>query len=108
MRTRRKYIPITEIEPGMLQGETVQVVQRGLLSMVLPPGHSLTPDNVHQLNANHAEFICIDQPDERSDDQIAQDTEQAAHRVQELFKDCNLDAPTLLALFNQVMAYRTS
>ena len=108
MRTRRQYIPFTEIKPGMVLGETVQVIQRGLLSMVLPSGHSLTPDNVDQLHARHAEFVCIDQPDERSDAQIAFDTEQAVHRVQEVFKGCNLEDPTLLALFDQVMAYRTS
>ena len=108
MKTRRQYIPVTEVEPGMVLGETVQVVERGLLSMVLPPGHPLTPDNVNQLNAHHAEFICIDQPDDRSDEQIALDTEQAAHRVQEIFKDCNMDDPTLLALFDKVMAYRNS
>ena len=108
MKTRRQYIPVTEIEPGMVLGETVQVVERGLLSMALQPGHLLTPDNVSQLNAHHAEFICIDQPDDRSDEQIALDTEQAAHRVQEIFKDCNMDDPTLLALFDQVMAYRNS
>ena len=108
MRTRHQYIPVTEIEPGMVLGETVQVAERGLLSIVLPPGHPLTPDNVNQLNAHHAEFICIDQPDERSDEQIAIDTGQAAQRVQQIFKDCNLDDPTLLALFDQVMAYRTT
>lgn len=108
MKTRRHYIAITEIEPGMVLGETVLVVERGLLSMVLPPGHALTPDNLNQLHAHHAEFICIDRPDERSDEQIALDTEQAAQRVQEIFKDCDLNDPTLLALFDQVMAYRIS
>lgn len=108
MRTRHQYIPVTQIAPGMVLGETVQVVERGLLSMVLPPGHLLTPDNVNQLNAHHAEFICIDQPDERSDEQITLDTEQATHRVQEIFKDGNLEDPTLQALFDQVMAYRTA
>ena len=108
MKTRRQYIPFTDIEPGMVLGETVQVVERGLLSMVLPPGHLLTADNLNQLHAHHAEYICIDQPDERSDEQIALDTEQAARRVQEIFRDCQLDDPTLLSLFDQVMAYRTT
>lgn len=108
MKTRRQYIPFTDIEPGMVLGETVQVVERGLLSMVLPPGHQLTADNINQLHAHHAEYICIDQPDERSDEQIALDTKQAALRVQEIFRDCKLDDPTLLSLFDQVMAYRTT
>ncbi|MBT3067902.1 hypothetical protein [Rhodoferax sp. U11-2br] len=108
MKTRRQYIPVTDIEPGMVLGETVQVVEHGLLSMVLPPGHLLTADNLNQLHAHHAEYICIDQPDERSDEQIALDTELAARRVQDIFRDCKLDDPTLLSLFDQVMAYRTA
>jgi len=108
MKTRRQYIPVTDIEPGMVLGETVQVVERGLLSMELPPGHLLTADNLNQLRAHHAEYICIEQPDERSDEQIAKDTEQAARRVQESFRDSNLDDPTLLSLFDQVTAYRTA
>ena len=108
MKTRHQYIPVTDIKPGMVLGETVQVAERGLLSMVLPVGHPLTADNINQLNSHHAEFICIDQPDERSDEQIALDTAQATQRVQEIFKECNLDDPNLLALFDQVMAYRTT
>jgi len=35
MRMHQHYIPVTDITPGMVLGETVQVVERGVLSMVL-------------------------------------------------------------------------
>lgn len=107
MRVRHHYIPVAEISAGMVLGETVNVVERGVLSMVLQTGHVLTEDNLSQLQAHHAEFICIDQPDDRSDEQIALDTARDAHRVLEIFNGCDLTDPTNLALFDQVLGYRS-
>jgi len=107
IKTRHHYIPVTEITPGMVLGETVNVVERGVLSMVLHTGHILSEDNLSQLNAHHAEFICIDKPDDRTEAQIAEDAANNAHRVLEIFRDSDMSDPTLMALFDQVLGYRS-
>lgn len=107
MRMRHHYIPVTEITPGMVLGETVQVVERGVLSMVLPTGHILSEDNLSQLKAHHAEFICIDKIDDRTDAQIAESTAENARRVMEIFRGSDLSDPTLVALFDQVLGFRS-
>jgi hypothetical protein len=108
MRTRPHYIPIIEAEAGMVLGEPVRVANRGQLRFCLPAGHTLTSDNLHQLAAHHAEFIFIAEPDPRSDEQVAVDAAQAAHRVMEIFAGAELDDPTMAALFDQILGYRSA
>lgn len=108
MRTRTHYIPIVEAEAGMLLGTPIKVVNHGMLRFSLPAGHVLTRDNLHQLTAHQAEFIFVAQPDERSDEQVAVDAALSAHRTMEIFAGADLTDPTLAALFDQVLSYRSA
>ena len=108
MRTRPHYIPIVEAEAGMVLGAPLRVVNYGQLRFSLPGGHALTSDNLHQLAVHHAEFIVIAEPDTRSDEQVAVDAAQAAHRVMEIFAGAELDDPIMAALFDQVLRYRSA
>ncbi|WP_300112426.1 hypothetical protein [Rhodoferax sp.] len=105
---RHKYIPLELAQVGMVLSQTAQVVHHGFLSLALPAGHVLTEENLSQLSVHHAEFIYIDQPDDRSDEQVALDTAQAAGRVLTLFDGADLSEPNMAAFFDQVLAYRSA
>lgn len=108
MRTRTQYLPIIEAEAGMMLAAALKVVKYGHLRLSLPARHVLTPDNLHQMTAHQTEFIFIAEPDTRSDEQVAIDTAQVAHRVMEIFVGADLSDPTMSALFDQILAYRNS
>lgn len=108
MRTRHRYIPISEARVGMVLGAPLHVVQRGILSLTLPDGHVLTDENRSQLGAHAAEFMCIAEPDTRSDEEVALDAAKATTRVRQIFDGADLNDPTLATLFDQVLAYRSA
>jgi hypothetical protein len=108
MRTRHHYIPIAQAQAGMVLSEATQVVEHGFLSLVLPAGHSLTDENLQQLAAHHAEFICTAVPDARSDEQVALDAAHAARRVMDIFEGADLSEPNMAAFFDQVLGYRST
>lgn len=107
MRTRNRYLPISAVEVGMLLGAQVCTVERGNLSVSLPPGHALTEQNLHQLTTRHAEFILVAEADTRTDEEVAADTAAAAHRVRQIFEGLELSDPCMATLFEQVLAYRS-
>ena len=108
MRTRILYIPISEAEVGMALGAPLNVVHRGRLNLSLPVGHVLTEENLQQLSAHFAEFICVVQPDTRSDDVFATEQALAVTRVTQIFEGADLSDPTMASLFEQVLGFRTS
>lgn len=108
MRTRPHYISLVEAEPGMMLGAPIVVSQHGFVRFSLPDRHVLTDDNLHQLRAHQAEYLFIAAPDTRSDEQVAVDAALAARRTMEIFSGADLTDPTLAALFDQVLAYRSA
>lgn len=108
MRVRHKYIPLELAQAGMALSQPAQVVHRGFLSLTLPAGHILTEENLSQLSAHHAEFIYIDQADDRSDEEVAIDVAQAAGRVLTLFDGADLSDANTATFFDQVLAYLSS
>lgn len=108
MRTRRSFIPIVQAQVGMVLGKPVGIVERGYLSLTLPVGHALTDENLHQLSACHAEFIGIELTDTRSDEQVAIDAAQAAHRVLQIFEGANLSDANMAVFFDQILTYRSA
>lgn len=108
MRTRNRYLPISAVEAGMVLAAQVCTVERGNLSVSLPPGHALTEENLHQLTTRHAEFILVAEADPRSDEQVAIDVAAAADRVRQIFDGVDLSDPCMATLFEQVLAYRSA
>lgn len=108
MRTRPRYLPIIEAEAGMVLGTPVRIAYQSQLRFSLPAGHVLTSDNLRQLQARHAEFIFVAEPDPRSDEQVAVDAALAARRVMEIFSGADLGDPTMAALFDRVLTYRSA
>lgn len=108
MKTRRRYIPVADAQVGMTLAERTNIVERGFLNMTLPAGHTLTPENLSQLVAHHAEFIYVEQPDTRSDEQVAIDAALAARRVMQIFEGVDLSEPNMAAFFDQILVYRSA
>ena len=108
MRWLTHYIPICDAKAGMKLAAPLMVVKHGLLRFELPQGQVLTDDNLNQMNAHRTEFIFVSLPDTRSDEQVAIDTAQTAHRMIEVFAGADLSNPDLCALFDQVVVYKNS
>ncbi|NVO06881.1 MAG: hypothetical protein HXX19_13555, partial [Rhodoferax sp.] len=75
---------------------------------LLPTGSVLTAENIQQLLSHNVEFIHVAFEDERSDEEIAEAAAAAAHGVMEIFAPADLSQPTMAALFNQVLLYRSA
>lgn len=108
MRTRQRFVPILEAQAGMLLSTPCNIVEHGYLSLSLPAGHTLTQENLSQLVAHHADYICITQDDTRSDEQVAVDAALSARRVMQIFDGADLTDPNMAALFDQVLGYRSA
>jgi hypothetical protein len=108
MRTRQSYLPIFDLEPGMVLAHAANVVTQGVLRFSLPAGHTLSEENIRHLVAHQAEFVYIAEPDRRSDEQVAVDAALAAKRVMEIFRGADLEDPVMASLFDQVLGYRSA
>ncbi len=108
MRTRHHYIPVADAKAGMLLGAPANAVSGGAASFSLPAGHTLTQENLHHFEAHCVEFIFVDEPDLRSDEDVAIDSARVAKRVMDIFEGADLTEPTVLALFDQVLLYRNA
>ena len=73
-----------------------------------PAGSVLTEENLQQLLSHRVEFIHVSVVDERSDEEIAVEAATAARSVMEIFADADLSQPTMAALFDQVLMYRSA
>lgn len=104
---RLRYLPFDEIEVGMTIGQPVNITDRSILRLHLPAGHVLTEGNLRQLYANGAEFVCIALPETRSDEEIAADAAASAGRTLRIFEHADLSEPTMAALFDRVLGYRS-
>ena len=93
---------------GAVLGAPLSLVYRGMLSLTFPDGHTLTDENMHQLSAHFAEFMCVVEPDNRPDEQVAMDAAEAAGRVMQIFDGVDLSDPTMASLFDQVLQYRSA
>jgi thiamine monophosphate synthase len=105
MRTRTHYLPIEDASVGMLLAEAV----RDHFQMpLLPAGSTLNAENLQQLLAHGVDFLCIAVADERSDEDIAAQTEEATRCVTGIFASADLAEPVMAALFNQILLYRST
>ncbi len=108
MKMRYSYIPFIEIKAGMILGESLSISDNGFLCISLPEGHTLTPDNLRQLASHHAQFILIAEPDSRTESEIEEDIASATRRVKEVFSGMDNSDPCTVALFEQVLAFRSA
>ena len=106
MTTRLRYLPLHEAEAGMVLGAPLVVAEHGVTTFSLPAGHALTAGNLQQLNVRHAEFVCVEEEDTRSDEEREKEWRQAEERLQRIFRAADLQQPALAGLYRAVLAYR--
>jgi len=106
--TRLRGTPLSLARAGVVLGAPVRIENHGVLRFSLPAGHTLTEDNLHQLAAHRAEFIFVAEPDSRADEQVAVDVARVARRVLDIFAGADLGDPTMAALFDQVLVYKSA
>ncbi|MGI9135289.1 MAG: hypothetical protein ACR2I0_15335 [Rhodoferax sp.] len=105
MRSRVRYIPVTEAHEGMVLLEPAKDPH---LRTILPKGIQLTDEQLQQLQAHRVELVCVSIQDARSDEEVAADASMMAKRVLDAFESADLSDPVTAALFNQVLTYRSA
>lgn len=106
METRLRYLPIADAVEGMVLGAPLVLSEHGINTFSLPVGHALTESNIRQMNVRHAEFVCIQIPDERTLEE--RDAEWAASetRLRYIFRSADLKNPVMSRLYETVLAFR--
>jgi hypothetical protein len=105
LRLRTHFISIKVAAEGMVLADAVKDKWHRTLS---PAGATLTLANIQQLEAHQVEFICVSYLETRPPEVIAVDSAIAARKIMEVFSGADLTNPTMAALFNQVLVYRSA
>ncbi len=105
VKQRMHYIPIEGVAEGMV---LAQAVKNKWMRTLLPSGATLSQANIQQLLAHQVEFICVSHTETRSSAEVAVDAAIAARKILEVFSGADLSNPTMAALFNQVLMYRSA
>lgn len=106
MAIRLRYLPLSDVTEGMVLGAPLVLPEHGVSTFGLPMGHVLTETNLHQMAVRHAEFVCIQQEDTRSDDERAAEIAASEARVRHIFRSADLSQPLMARLYGAVLAYR--
>lgn len=106
MNYRLRYLPLPDIAAGMVLGAPLTLAEKGVISFSLPVGHVLTESNLQQMRVRQAEFVCVQEDDQRSDAERADAWAQAEARLQRIFRAADLRQPALAGLYDAVRAFR--
>lgn len=107
MATRIRYLPIEDVTPGMLLGAPLVVAEMGVTTFTLPAGHQLTDSNLAQLAQRNAEWACVEEEDQRSDDERAAELQATREHLDGLFGQAERGKPAIAALYEAVLRYRS-
>jgi hypothetical protein len=92
------------VAEGMVLGDTVTDKH---LRPLLPAGAVLTDENLHQLLAHQVEFVCVAEPEQRTQEEIDKHVEAVKARLDTVFATADRTASHVAALYAQVLAYRS-
>lgn len=106
MEYRRRYLPLTDVHEGMVLGAPLVLTEHGVITFSLPADHELTESNLRQMQRRNAEFVCVRETDERSDEERAADAARVEARLQRIFRMADLADPMAAGLYEAVLAYR--
>lgn len=106
METRLRYLPISDVSEGMILGAPIVLSEHGITSFSLPAGHELTETNLRQMAVRHAEFVCVQVPDERSEEERNGEWKMAEQRLRHIFRAVDLHDPVISRLYEAVVAFR--
>lgn len=106
METRLLYLPIADVQEDMVLGAPVVLAEQGVSNFTLPAGHPLTESNIHQMAVRHAEFVCVQQADQRTPEEREAEWAMNEMRLQHVFRSADLNDPTMARLYQAVLAFR--
>lgn len=106
MRTRLRYLPLSDVSEGMVLGAPLVLTEHGVTNFSLPAGHVLTESNLLQAQRRHGEFVCIAEPDPRSEAEVIADQQAVATRLGMIFARADMNQPAVRGLHDAVLAYR--
>lgn len=103
---RQRYLPLDELQPGMVLAKPILLSKRGVVTLKLQNGVRLDRTLLDQLAAHQAEYACVEI--EEHQNARAHETYALTHeeRLQYLFRQVNLENPDNLELFKQLLIYR--
>ena len=107
MEIRLRYLPITDACEGMVLGAPLTITENGVRTYSLPAGHVLTETNLHQISIRHAEFVCVQQSDERTPEERENQRLAAEIRLKHIFRAASKDNPAMVRLYDSIFAYRS-
>jgi hypothetical protein len=105
VKQRTHYLPIEGVVEGMVLAEAVK---NKWMQVLLPRGAVLSSENIQQLLAHQVEFVCVSHTETRSSEEVAVDAATSARKILDVFSGADLSNPTMAALFNQVLLYRSA
>lgn len=108
MNYRCRYLPLQEVEAGMILYRALRIAKNGVLRFSLPQDYVLTVDNLRQLSIHQAEFVPIRIEDERSEETLLEASAHEEARLRQIFANADFQQPAIAHLFNAVLAYRKS
>jgi hypothetical protein len=108
METRLRYLPISDVSEGMVLGAQLVLSEHGISNFSLPAGHALTETNLRQIAIRHAEFVCVQVQDERSEEERNAEWKIAETRLRHVFRAADLHDPVISRLYEAVLAFRRS
>jgi hypothetical protein len=103
---RIHYIPINKVEPGMILGAHLVLTQNGVMRFNILQGHTLTGPLLDQLRSHHAEIVCVEEPDDRSQQQREADWLHDENTLKQVFQQADLHNHLIKNLYDSVLAYR--
>ncbi len=106
MKTRLRYLPISDAREGMILGAPVVLSANGVSNFTLATGHELTESNINQMAVRNAEFVCIEEPDERSEAEREAEWAIEEMRLNHIFRAADLTLPSMARLHAAIFAYR--
>jgi hypothetical protein len=106
MAMRSRYLPLFELEEGMVIGKPLDIVEQEIVTFSLPQGHVLTQQNLEQLAAHNAAYACIEQEDERTEEEKRLLVQQQSARLAAIFKTADFDQPATRAFHEALQVYR--
>ncbi|MDR0234168.1 MAG: hypothetical protein LBI31_05120 [Zoogloeaceae bacterium] len=108
MSIRHRFLPLSVVEPDMVLARPLMLTDRGRVILSFPADHVLTQNNLEQLRARHAQYVCVQEEDNRG--QMARErfeTDQI-DRLQIIFRHADMGDPETRAFFEAILAYRVS
>ncbi len=108
MIVRLRCLPLTKVTEGMVLGAPLVIPEHGIISFTLPAGHALTESNLHQMSVRHAEYVCVQEEDGRTEEEREIVWTAREKRLQNIFRKADLRQPALAGLYDAVRRFRRS